>query len=738
MFAISIFTVVISLTWPLHLYAQQKPWSINYKNAEKIVYKQCSAIENLVQEIEDESKPRPFRFAELKTVDFSTEKDGIWDTLADGRIMWRCGIESEGAYSLNFNFSEFDIPEGAKVYVYSPDYEEILGEFTKSDFERAGTVGIAPIAGSRVIVEYNQPSGIHYTPVLVVNRVGHDFTNMFGKKALKSGSCNVNINCPDGEDWQIEKNAVAHLVIMDQYVCSGALINNTSYDGTPYLLTANHCVNTYNAALNTEFVFRYEYSDCAGTLPEEKKFIYGSELIATGKNDRIDFSLLKLSEKPTEDFMPYYAGWNRTDIPATNVVSIHHPSGDYKKISIDDDPVETADYGYGFLTNSHWQIFDWEVGTTEGGSSGSPLFDQNHLIVGDLTGGEAYCGNSVNDYYSKLSVAWDNDPDPFYQLKAWLDPLGNGTEMLNGFNPYAANAKNDLAVYQVFSPGAEVCQQDFIVPEVVVRNLGMDTISSFQLFMRINGNNAAYKLWTGTLLPNAKVNVPFDSLELDFGKYSLTFYSELPNNKPDANLKNDTIHFKFEYRDSQKVYLELKTDEWSEETIWLLTNDEGKTIAENPKLANNQLYKQQFCLDEGCYLFKIFDQMEDGFCESGEAFGYYSLTNTLINQVYVQDSCFGAEQITQFCIIPIWKQNHNNKLIYTLFPNPVSDILQLHIEIPEQVSIQITDLSGKIVSTKLSVSGINQIDVSHLKAGMYLIRFRGKDINHTDKFIIQH
>ena len=77
---------------------------------------------------------------------------------------------------------------------------------------------------------------------------------------------------------------------------------------------------------------------------------------------------------------------------------------------------------------SHWRVADWEDGTTEPGSSGSPLFDADHRIVGQLHGGEASCSYNVNDYYGKFSTSWNNG------LSGWLDPNNTGTLVLDGID----------------------------------------------------------------------------------------------------------------------------------------------------------------------------------------------------------------------------------------------------------------------------------------------------------------
>ena len=88
--------------------------------------------------------------------------------------------------------------------------------------------------------------------------------------------------------------------------------------------------------------------------------------------------------------------------------------------------------------STHWLVY-WNQtenghGVTAGGSSGSPIFNQNKLIVGHLTGGGSYC-NMLNepDVYGKVWHAWDQiDTTPEKQLKPWLDSLNTGVTTLNG------------------------------------------------------------------------------------------------------------------------------------------------------------------------------------------------------------------------------------------------------------------------------------------------------------------
>ena len=131
---------------------------------------------------------------------------------------------------------------------------------------------------------------------------------------------------------------------------------------------------------NLFFYFDYESPYCNGPDGNSLKSISGSSLIATTDNN-LDFALVELTAEPPFNYRPYFTGWNNTNIPPDNSFSIHHPLGDVKKIAIDVDQATTDDYGEGYDVNTHWLIGDWETGTTEKGSSGAPLFNQDGELI---------------------------------------------------------------------------------------------------------------------------------------------------------------------------------------------------------------------------------------------------------------------------------------------------------------------------------------------------------------------
>lgn len=244
------------------------------------------------------------------------------------------------------------------------------------------------------------------------------YSRCLNKEYGSSGSCNIDVNCPEGDDWQDESDAVAMILIDDTRWCSGCMVNNTNQDFTPYFLTANHCIQGQNVN-NWTFRFQYKSPTCGGGDDYSYYSYYGANLEANSSAS--DFALLELDNRPTSSTGITYAGWSRSTTSPNSVVGIHHPAGDVMKIAIDNDQPTSA-WG-----NTHWFVDNWDLGTTEGGSSGSPLFDPNHRIIGQDHAGDGYppCDPEKGTYYGRFDVSWTHG------LSSFLDPNNTGAFTTN-------------------------------------------------------------------------------------------------------------------------------------------------------------------------------------------------------------------------------------------------------------------------------------------------------------------
>ncbi len=361
----------------------------------------------------------PWRFGVNHATDLRMDNSGVWTVLPNGDRVWQLAIECPGALSINFEFSTYSVPEGARVFVHTPAGEQ-LGAFTAASNGGFTEMGVAPIAGDRITIEYIEPAGVTGQGDLRIGQVTHAYRDIMGltKGLNDSGACNNNVICPEGDPWRDQIRSVAMIVVGGSGVCTGQLLNNCAQDETPYFLTANHCLGGFNPGTSL-YRFRWESPTCTPTQnAATNKTISGGQLLAN--NTGSDMALLQLNTNPQDSWGVFYSGWNKGTTAATSVTAIHHPSGDIKKISFEEQPVTSGNFGGAQC----WKVSAWDDGTTEGGSSGSGLWDQSGLLVGQLFGGQASCDFNFNDYYGKFSVS-------FPMLEQWLGSCGNTLEGLD-------------------------------------------------------------------------------------------------------------------------------------------------------------------------------------------------------------------------------------------------------------------------------------------------------------------
>ena len=293
----------------------------------------------------------------------------------------------------------------------------------------------------------------------------------------------------------------------------------------------------------------------------------GANLIADNGNS--DFGLLEITAPLPNSWDVVWAGWDRSSTPANFTVGIHHPSGDIMKVCRDDDQPTMSIQGGAQV----WFLDEWETGVTEPGSSGSPLFNQNGRIIGQLFGGAAACSGTVNnqqyDYYGRFDVSWDNGNSPSTRLKEWLDPNNTGETSIDQFPPN--QVFNNDARLLLTNVDTEVCGED-IQPVFELQNNGIEPLTSANFTYQINNNTPVVINWTGNLLTGETEVLADPILMLSEGNNSLTGSLTSPNGNLDEFDSNNTITrniLKTPSFETTSIELELITDDFGQETTWV-------------------------------------------------------------------------------------------------------------------------------------------------------------------------
>jgi hypothetical protein len=426
------------------------------------------------EDIQDEAAGLPPRFGKRFETSFSLNTHGRWDNLPNGGRVWRFAIESPGALSMNLTFSDFFMPRGGRFFVFTEDFEQILGAFTADNNKADRKFATSLIFDEKIILGYYEPPAAQGQGRITVDGVIHGYRRItppeldkseFNRRPPASTGCLIDAACPEGDAWRDEIKSVALAVVGNgTRWCTGALLANTAGNQRLLFLTANNCLYnpnntsvTYDAINNPllstwVFQWNYEKTTCSGSVPAALNSTIGAVVRANSSTNTLDidgsnFALLELTESPIDaGYDVYFSGWDATGNVPQGGTSIHHPNNAPKKIAVENAPLvaSTSNPITGNFSSqlTHWEVLDWDGGALEGSSQGAPLFNNaNNRIVGQFSGGFATCNNNnqdngEEDYFGQLAWSWLNDgaTDSRRRLKDWLDPGSTGQLSIPGYN----------------------------------------------------------------------------------------------------------------------------------------------------------------------------------------------------------------------------------------------------------------------------------------------------------------
>lgn len=716
-----------------------QPYSFNHTVSDgKIPIEVMPFIDIAALQAEDAlvGKGEAFRFGKEVGVQLSLNNTGKWETLVNGDRLWRLQIFSKNALTISLVYDKFYMPSGAKLHLYNPDHSSTLGAFNEANNKPHGKFSTGFVKGSNTIVEYYEPAEVAGQGALSIAKVVHGYRSIYDleKQFGDSGACNINVNAPEGADWQDQKRAVAMILDGGMRACTGTMINNTREDCVPFFLTAEHCLGPAGDEETWLFMFNYESPGTANVDGPTDQLVSGATLRANSPIS--DFALLELSVAPPPDYNVFYAGWNREDEPANATVCIHHPSGDIKKITINNDPVVSA-IGLGAPNDTHWEVTEWENGTTEGGSSGAAMFDLNGRIVGQLQGGSAACGNMGFDTFGKLAVSWSKGATLATRINTWLDPFDTGVSVLDGRNCTATQITLDAAAFLFTAPPVFACGEQVTVPEVLIYNNGVQTLLSAEILMQLDSETPIVVNWTGTLGMGESEVITLPDFTAGIGEHTLLITLQNPNGSADNNPSNNQVSYNFEATTGAFPYLELVTDNWGNETTIQITDTVGEIVFSDGPFSSNENIVIDFCLSAGCYDFTIFDSYGDGLCCSG-GMGSYSLFYQNGDLVSTGGE-FGFEETTNFCVGAVGIDGSQATLGIQIGPNPSSDFLQVFNPLPsdEKVTLQIFNVTGKQLATFDVQAGNNILPIHNigLPSGVYCSVITAGAKKQVDKLV---
>ena len=375
-------------------------------------------------------------------------------------LKWRHGprraaaamsFTSEGAAGLRLGLVVRKLPAGAVIRGYAQGadtafeipartiLETIERNRVAGDLSDAGRTFWTPLVdGQELTLEISVPPGSPVDAVDVsIPRLSHlqvKSTDLNTPRSVgEAGTCERDVSCfAEADDMSRSTARMIFTTSTGTFLCTGTLLNDSSSSGTPYLLSANHCISSQTTAstLITHWFFRSTSCDSGVLNSTGLRALYsGADLLYA--SSATDTSFLKLNEAPPAGTV--FAGWS-VDAPAigADVATVHHPEGDLQKYSqgsvsafancTSATSSDSFTCSLAGSSNATFMNANWLFGTTEVGSSGAGLFASGNgkrYLVGQLYGGSASCAiPGGTSWYGRFDKAYSA------ALSRWLSPAG--------------------------------------------------------------------------------------------------------------------------------------------------------------------------------------------------------------------------------------------------------------------------------------------------------------------------
>lgn len=268
-------------------------------------------------------------------------------------------------------------------------------------------------------------------------------------------------------------------------------------------------------------------------------------------------------------------------------------------------------------------------------------------------------------------------------------------------------------------------------------NRGTSNITSAVITYSVGSNVQTYN-WSGNLAPNryALVNL---SVPVAFPTGTMTISITSVNNAADQRASNNSFTTYFvgagPVNASQGAYtFNLQRDYYGSEISWALKDSAGTTVSNGGPYSNTStsgplpaINTTTWNLTPGCYTFTINDSYGDGIYDTG---GYYNVKDAQGNIVF-QGTRYMTSQ-TRAINITMLATGETKLESFIVYPNPATDFLNV-TKVSNKAKFEIHNAVGQLVKTGDIKN--NQVRVSELVKGTYILTIKDGSINESLKFI---
>jgi hypothetical protein len=378
------------------------------------------------------------------------------------------------------------------------------------------------------------------------------------------------------------------------------------------------------------------------------------------------------------------------------------------------------------------------LGPQSGGNMGNNYVHM-HRLVHMVTGqwgvdiNTTTAGSFVDQTFTyTIPAAYNGVPVDFFEAEMEVVVFMTETQqnIISGNGAYTtysglANA-NDIRINDI----SELMDQcvNTISPIIKVQNIGSNDATSLLIEYSINGGVVQTYEWEGQL--NSVSSQTIELPEIDFDLQATNTLVVTIQDDDDNSNNQMTLDFDEAVESHFELDLTVQTDNWGSEVRWNIKNAAGQTLYQGGPYGNNiTINVPTMTLTDDCYTFNLIDTFGDGG-------GPVTLQDSNGLVIYTTNGAYGSGESTNFSTTgnPL-SINDNQLLGVLLYPNPSTGII--NVQTKTNIDINVFDITGKLIHSALNVKDGDQINLSNLKSGLYLVKMFDEVNETTQKIIIK-
>lgn len=374
------------------------------------------------------------------------------------------------------------------------------------------------------------------------------------------------------------------------------------------------------------------------------------------------------------------------------------------------------------------------LGPQTGGGQGNN-YNHMHRLVHMITGqwGEDITTTTSGSFIQRtftytIPENHNNIPIVFGDLELVAFIAEGQQEIISGNGTFPAYTNlaldNDISIKSI-SQIAPQCN-GVVSPTIEIKNNGNNVLTSLDITYTVNSGTPQVYTWTGSLggLQYETVHLP----EVAYEQQENTIQVSIPSDQDSSN-NSGAITFQEAVKSTSSLILSVRTDNWGEECSWEILNSAGAVVYQGGPYngQNNQTFTYNLSLPVDCYTFKLYDEFGDGG-------GPVSIKDSNNVVVYSTTGGYGSGSSTNFSTDGTMGVSDLSASNIQIYPNPSTGIFNINLN--DKSSVEVFDVTGKLVYKQSNVQGSATIDLTGKGKGVFVVKVTdGKNVT-TKKVIV--